>query len=139
MGTCLDTGKFCDGRRKYCHVSGDTYKNLENKYCACYQGIVDGERTEGVKRECFEGATEFGYKVLNQEGLTNWKIEIVEGDEGFCRKATKTIAFGKEALSNFKLMLHEIAHCLTDAFHHSKEFKSTVKRLEETYLKRVKK
>jgi len=53
MGKCLETKKFCDGRRKYCHASGDAYKNLWNKYCACYQGIVDGKMVNGNK-ECFE-------------------------------------------------------------------------------------
>lgn len=53
MGKCAETKKFCDGRRKYCHVTGDTYFNLWNKDCGCYTGIRDGERVE-ADETCFE-------------------------------------------------------------------------------------
>jgi len=77
----------------------------------------------------------FGYMILENEGLYDWKINMVEGDEGFCHKDSKTINFGQESENNFKLMIHEIAHCLTDAYHYSDEFERTVKILEEKYLK----
>lgn len=71
--------------------------------------------------------------VLNREGLSDWKIKIVDGNEGFCDKENKVIKFGKESKS-IKLMLHEIAHCLTDTYHYSDEFEQTVERLEKKYL-----
>lgn len=77
--------------------------------------------------------TEFGSMVLNREGLNDWKIEMVLGDEGFCHKETKVITFGEDSKS-IKLMLHEIAHCLTDAHHYSYKFQQTVKKLEKKYL-----
>lgn len=81
---------------------------------------------------------DFGLAVLEQEKLGDWSITIVEGDEGFCRKSNKTILFGKDAKYNFKLMLYEIAHCLTDSSHSSSEFIEGVKRLKKKYLKNKK-
>jgi len=79
-------------------------------------------------------AVSFGYAVLKKEGLHDWKIELTDGNEGFCDKQSKTIFFGRNVINNKKLMLHEISHCLTDAFHYSKGFENIVDRLEKGYL-----
>lgn len=77
---------------------------------------------------------DFGYMVLKKEGLGDWKIKRVGGDEGYCHRSTKTINFGK-GTDSFKLMLHEIAHCLTNAYHYTDEFEEVVNRLEQKYLR----
>lgn len=79
----------------------------------------------------------FGYEVLKREGLNEWKIKICKGDEGFCDKKQKTILIGKEAVEKnyYDLMLHEIAHCLTEAYHYSEEFENILKKLYISYLK----
>lgn len=92
--------------------------------------------TKGLKKTL--SLIEFGYVVLRNEGLSNWKIKVVKGDEGYCHKNTKTINFGERCRS-FEIMLHEIAHCLTDAHHYSDEFEGLVKGLECKYLNSKKK
>ena len=79
-----------------------------------FEKLIEEFKEEAIK--------EFGYKVLSNEGLHNWQIEIVNGDEGFCDKEKKRILFGKEALDNYELMLHEITHCKTDNHHYSDKF-----------------
>lgn len=78
----------------------------------------------------------FGYYVLEQENLNNWSINIVEGNEGFCHRGIKLLNIGDGAVANnnYKLMLHEIAHILTYAYHYSDEFESIVKRLNKKYI-----
>lgn len=86
---------------------------------------------------CAVGIIEFGYRVLKSEGINNYNIITIEGNEGYCNKDTHKIHIGVDAIKQnlYNLMLHEIAHILTDAYHYSDEFESIVERLNDTYLK----
>ncbi len=74
--------------------------------------------------------------VLNKEGIKGIFIQIVDGNEGLCLKDSKQINIGINAINNndYKLMLHEIAHLLTDNNHYSTEFLDIEKKLIEKYL-----
>lgn len=78
----------------------------------------------------------FGYNVLDAENIKGWNINIVEGNEGFCHRGIKLLNISEGAIvnNNYKLMLHEIAHILTYAYHYSDEFEGIVKRLNKKYI-----
>lgn len=79
---------------------------------------------------------DFGYAVLESENIHDFKINIVDGNEALCLKESKTINIGRNAIAqeDRKLMLHEIAHVLTDNNHYSEEFLNIYKELVKKYV-----
>ena len=87
-------------------------------------------------KEVFSDIVLFGKAVLEKEGLFEWHIKpYIGGNEGFCHKEStvKYISIGNKAPP--EIMLHEIAHILTDAGHYTEEFNDCVAGLCKTYLK----
>jgi len=83
-----------------------------------------------------ENVIDFGYSVLESENYSDFRINIVDGNEALCLKDKKIINFGSNAvkMNDRKLMLHEIAHLKTDNNHYSEEFLTIYKELVSKYV-----
>ena len=68
------------------------------------------------------GQEKFARFVMNKRDIIGFRVQMTDGNEGFCDFGNKKILLGKNA-SN-RVVLHEIAHIIagSDGYHYSAEF-----------------
>lgn len=80
-------------------------------------------------------------QVCQAEGLAGWSLEWYESDavEGYCWRSLQTIRIGPANENVPRLILHELAHALTQPTcpGHGAEFWRVYRRLLDTHLRGV--